>query len=72
LKPVARIRELNRWLQEYAAQNGFDYVDYYSVLAGPNGELKPELSNDGVHPNRVGYRLMRQRVEQKISSGKPR
>jgi len=72
LKPVPRIRELNQWLREYASRNGLDYVDYYSVLAGPNGELKPELSNDGVHPNRSGYRLMRKLVEQKISSGKPR
>ena len=70
LKPVARIRELNQWLRDYASQNGFDYVDYYSVLAGPSGELKPELSNDGVHPNRSGYRLMRKLVEQMISSGK--
>ncbi len=72
LKPVPRIRELNQWLREYASQNRFDYVDYYSVLAGPSGEFKPELSNDGVHPNRTGYRLMRKLVEQKISSGKPR
>jgi lysophospholipase L1-like esterase len=72
VRPVSRIRELNRWLREYASQNGFDYVDYYSVLAGPGGELKAELSNDGVHPNRDGYRLMRKLVEQKIAAGDPR
>jgi lysophospholipase L1-like esterase len=72
LQPVPRIRELNQWLREYASQNGFDYVDYYSVLAGPGGEFKSELSNDGVHPNRTGYRLMRKLVEQKISPGKSR
>jgi lysophospholipase L1-like esterase len=72
VNPVPLIRELNQWLREYASQNGFDYVDYYSVLARPNGELKPELSNDGVHPNRSGYRLMRKLMEPKISSGNAR
>jgi len=72
VQPVARIRELNRWLREYAARNRFDYVDYYSVLAGPGGELKAELSNDGVHPNRDGYRLMRALAEKAISAGASR
>lgn len=72
LKPTQRIRELNQWLREYASKNGFDYIDYYSVLAGPDGELQAELSNDGVHPNRNGYRLMRKLVERKIPAGEPR
>jgi lysophospholipase L1-like esterase len=72
LRPVSQILDLNRWLREYAARNGFDYIDYYSVLAGPNGEFKPELSNDGVHPNRDGYRLMRKRVARRIGVDEPR
>jgi lysophospholipase L1-like esterase len=66
LQPVPRIRELNQWLRQYAAQNGFDFIDYYSVLAGPSGELRGDLGNDGVHPNRAGYRLMRALLEKKI------
>jgi lysophospholipase L1-like esterase len=72
LHPVSRAQELNRWLREYASRNGFDYIDYYSVLAGPHGEFKSELSNDGVHPNRDGYRLMRKLVARKIGVGEPR
>ena len=40
LNPVPRIRELNTWLRDYAAQNGFEYIDYYTALAGPSGELR--------------------------------
>ena len=69
LRPVGQIQELNRWLREYASRNGFGYIDYYSVLVGPNGAFKPELSNDGVHPNRDGYRLMRRLVARKIGVG---
>jgi len=72
LHPALQIQELNRWLRDYASRNGFDYIDYYSVLAGPNGEFKPELSNDGVHPNRDGYRLMRKQVARKIGVSEPR
>ncbi len=59
LNPVPQIRELNQWLRDYAAHNGCDFIDYYSALVGRAGELNPELGNDGVHPNRDGYRIMR-------------
>jgi len=58
LEPAPKIRELNAWLKEYAAKNGFVYVDYYSSVANNEGGLKAELSPDGVHPNKAGYELM--------------
>jgi lysophospholipase L1-like esterase len=67
LNPAPRIRELNTWLREYAARNGFDFIDYYTPLAGPSGELRGELGNDGVHPNRAGYRIMRELIEKKLA-----
>jgi len=70
LDPVPRIRELNSWLRDYAAQNGFDYIDYYSQLAGASGELNAGLGNDGVHPNRAGYRVMRGLLEKKLATRK--
>lgn len=69
IHPVGQIQELNHWLRDYASRSGFDYIDYYSVLVGPNGEFKSELSNDGVHPNKEGYRLMRKLVARKIGVG---
>ena len=71
LHPAEQIPELNGWLRDYASRNGFDYIDYYSILAGPNGEFNPELSNDGVHPNREGYRLMRKQLARKIGLSEP-
>lgn len=68
LNPVSRIRELNSWLRDYAAQNGCEFIDYYSALVGPAAELKGELGNDGVHPNRAGYRIMRDLIEKKLAS----
>jgi lysophospholipase L1-like esterase len=64
--PKPWIRQLNAWLRAYAARSQVEFIDYYSILAGPSGELRADLSNDGVHPNRSGYRLMRARVEKEI------
>lgn len=58
LEPAPKIRALNAWIEEYAAKNGFVYVDYYSRMATSDGGLKPELSVDGVHPNKAGYEIM--------------
>lgn len=68
IKPVPQIDALNSWLREYAAQNRLEYIDYHAVLVGSSGELRAELGNDGVHPNRDGYRIMRKVVEQKLAS----
>jgi len=70
LDPVPRIRELNSWLRDYAASNGFDYIDYYAQLAGTSGELDAALGNDGVHPNRAGYGVMRALLARKLASSK--
>jgi lysophospholipase L1-like esterase len=72
IDPVPQINALDAWLRAYAAQNGVAYVDYYAALAGSNGELKADLSNDGVHPNREGYRLMRALAEAAIASSNTR
>ena len=68
LKPVTRIAELNDWLRDYAARAKVEFVDYHSALVGSAGELRANLSNDGVHPNRDGYAIMRRLVEPKLAS----
>lgn len=59
MQPVPEIRRLNAWLRAYAAQKGLLFIDYYEALATPDGAFRPDLSNDGVHPNMKGYAVMR-------------
>ena len=66
IDPKPWIKQLNAWLARYAAQSHIKFVDYYPLLAGPGGEFRADLSNDGVHPNRNGYRLMRALVERQV------
>lgn len=63
LKPAPRIESLNEWLRDYARRKGLGYVDYHSALRGTGGALNPALGNDGVHPNRDGYVIMRRLAE---------
>ncbi len=57
-RPVHAIQQLNGWIQQYCAQTGCTYVDYYTKLRDPSGLLQTDLADDGLHPNSKGYRLM--------------
>ncbi|MGB7284079.1 MAG: SGNH/GDSL hydrolase family protein [Candidatus Acidiferrum sp.] len=68
LDPASKIRELNAWIKEYAAKNGFVYVDYYSAMANSDGGMKDGVSLDGVHPNAAGYAIMAPLAEAGIAA----
>ena len=49
---------MNEWLRGLAFSRGLTFVDYGMVLADPDGGMRADLGNDGVHPNRLGYARM--------------
>ena len=49
---------LNARLKAYCERHGVTYIDYGSVLAGPDGKIKADYSGDTVHPNAAGYERM--------------
>jgi len=55
---AARVRELNAWLREEATRRGAVHADYWSVLAGPDGTMRRELSGDGLHPDPSAFALL--------------
>jgi lysophospholipase L1-like esterase len=42
------------------------YLDYATPMSAPDGSLKPELTDDGLHPNPAGYAVMGPLVEAAI------
>jgi lysophospholipase L1-like esterase len=58
LRPRERILALNAWLKDYCAKNDLVYLDYFSALIDDQGMLRRDLSDDGLHPNAAGYRIM--------------
>jgi lysophospholipase L1-like esterase len=59
VKPIARIAELNDWLRQIAQERGAVFIDYFSALAAEDRSLPPRYTNDGLHPNKAGYEVMR-------------
>jgi lysophospholipase L1-like esterase len=57
-RPMSKIRELNRWMQEYCRASGYIYLDYFSAVIDDSGFLRKELAEDGLHPNQAGYKIM--------------
>jgi acyl-CoA thioesterase-1 len=57
-RPTASIKALNSWLADYCRAEGFVYIDYYSALVDSSGQMQADASDDGLHPNSKGYRIM--------------
>lgn len=58
IRPNETIREVNKEIYSLADKHDILYVDMYSVLADPNGNLFDEYSIDGVHLNKNGYAVV--------------
>lgn len=66
LNPADKIIELNMRLKKYAKKNGHTYLDYYSSMANEEKGLKEKYAADAVHPNKEGYTVMIELVEEAI------
>ena len=53
-----KVCSLNARLKAYCERHGITYIDYGTVLAGPDGKVRDGLTTDTVHPNAAGYALM--------------
>lgn len=56
--PIANIRALNTAIQAISEARGAAFLDMYSLLAGPDGEIPLTLTIDGLHANSAGYARM--------------
>ena len=54
------IKALNAWIKSTCAEQHLTYCDYWPVLQGPDGGLRPDLgyNGDSVHPGKAGYAAM--------------
>ncbi|MEA1787486.1 SGNH/GDSL hydrolase family protein [Arenibacter sp. GZD96] len=59
LEPAPKIVALNQLIKTYADANDIVYVDYFSAMADARNGLRKDLGDDGVHPNKKGYDIMK-------------
>ena len=65
---VGRIGETNETLREIAKDTGSIYLNSYSALVNPlNGEMKQDLTTNGLVPNAAGYALLAPLAEKAIA-----
>ncbi len=58
LRSPARIEGLNKWLEELCRSKGWPFLDYHGAMTDSSGRLREDLSDDGLHPNSEGYKVM--------------
>ena len=56
--PPEFIRALNDWLRAFCAQRGYVFLDFSPSLQNNAGLMQADLTDDGLHPNAKGYRVM--------------
>lgn len=59
ISPANRVIELNKMIQSYATKNKIIYVDYYTQMVDDENGLQKRFGEDGVHPNKDGYLVMK-------------
>jgi lysophospholipase L1-like esterase len=57
-RPPEKIAVLNAWIRDYCQAGHCTLLDYHAAMVGEDGLLRPDLSDDGLHPNATGYALM--------------
>jgi lysophospholipase L1-like esterase len=58
LRSPLYINALNDWLEKLCAQRGYTYLNYFDSVRDNRGMLQSDLSDDGLHPNSKGFRVM--------------
>lgn len=66
-RPPETILALNRWIKDFAAKQGFVFLDYFSATVDDKGFFRSDITDDGLHPTAKGYEIMNPLAEKAIS-----
>lgn len=65
-RPPAQIAAMNQWIRKFCDDRKLVYLDYFSATVDEKGFLKPDLADDGLHPNAKGYEIIKPLAENAI------
>jgi lysophospholipase L1-like esterase len=66
-RPPEKILALNKWIKEFAAKQGYVFLDYFTATTDANGLFRTDLTDDGLHPTAKGYEIMNPLAEKAIA-----
>jgi lysophospholipase L1-like esterase len=61
------VNDFNNRLEKLAKEFDYDYIDLHSLMTDDKGELKQELTADGLHINADGYKIWRAQIEKALN-----
>lgn len=62
-----RIILRNKRIEEFCSRKNVTLIDLYPIMADVNGNLKQEVSLDGLHMNNKGYEILRHELDKYIT-----
>jgi lysophospholipase L1-like esterase len=65
-KHNANVLDFNQRLQKLAKEFDYDYIDLHSLMKDKKGELRQDLTADGLHINAEGYKIWKAEIERKL------
>ncbi len=71
-RPDEKIPLLNQWIEQYATEKGFIFLDFFTDFADEENGLPASYSTDGVHPNKTCYEMMGVLAEKAIKQARER
>ena len=64
--PADKIIQLNQMMASYVEKYQITYVDYYTPMVNTTKGLHSNYTDDGLHPNLEGYKIMERIIERII------
>lgn len=61
-----KVKKVNEQLNIYCKEINVEYLDLYSLLEDESGVFNKEYSDDGIHPNEIGYGVVAKELSKKI------
>lgn len=67
LNSNTKVIYVNEALKNYCQILGIEYLDLYNVLQDDDGLFNKKYSNDGIHPNEEGYKLIAKEINNRLN-----
>lgn len=60
------VKKVNEQLAKHCKKINVEYLDLYSLLVDESGLFNKEYTDDGIHPNSIGYGIIAKELSEKI------
>lgn len=63
---LSRVKDANKELMKYAIEKDYKYIDLFKLLTTDEGKYNLDYTNDGLHPNDEGYKIVTKEINKYI------